>query len=151
MTEQTSSPADIQATLDHVVDPYSGACGCMGPQGDEPVCPCAMRNVIRWRGRWVQLKVIGNDGPGKGFLDILKADGYQVQYPTVMLCGFEDGQKIPVIRVVREVTDLSLSEAKNLVEKSLLGPVAIWEDATRDRAALLKHKFEEVGGRIEYQ
>jgi hypothetical protein len=151
MTEQTSSPTDIQATLDHVVNPYSSACGCMGPQGDEPVCPCAMRNVIRWGGRWVQMKVIGNDGPGKGFLDGLSTDGYDAQYPTVMLCGFEDGQKLHVIRVVREVTDLSLSEAKNLVEKSLLRPVAIEKDVTRDRAALLKHKFEEVGGRIEYQ
>lgn len=25
---------------------YSSACACMGPQGDDPLCPCAMRHAV---------------------------------------------------------------------------------------------------------
>lgn len=30
----------------------------MGPQDDEPVCPCAMQGVIKWRGQWLQLRTV---------------------------------------------------------------------------------------------
>jgi hypothetical protein len=69
MTGMTSSPAEIQAALDFVVDPFSSACGCMGPQRGEPVCPCAMRTVIRWKGVWIDLKPIRGKEPGPGYLD----------------------------------------------------------------------------------
>jgi len=55
----TSTPKEIQAKLDRLVDGgYSSDCGCMGPQGDQPVCPCRMSNVIRWRGLWIRLEPI---------------------------------------------------------------------------------------------
>jgi len=55
----TSPPEEIQGKLDRLVDGFYGsACGCMGPQGDQPVCPCAMSSVIQWRGQWIQLSVI---------------------------------------------------------------------------------------------
>ena len=55
----TSSPEKIKRTLDLIVDgQYHSGCGCLGPQGDQPLCPCAMSTVIQWRGQWIQLSVI---------------------------------------------------------------------------------------------
>jgi large subunit ribosomal protein L7/L12 len=54
--------------------------------------------------------------------------------------------KINVIKVVREVTSLGLKEAKDLVEGA---PKPIKEGVTKDEAAAIKKKFEEVGAKIE--
>jgi large subunit ribosomal protein L7/L12 len=50
--------------------------------------------------------------------------------------------KINVIKVVRELTNLGLREAKELVESA---PVAIREGITKDDAADTKSKIEEAG------
>ena len=54
--------------------------------------------------------------------------------------------KINVIKVVREVTSLGLKEAKDLVEAA---PKAVKEGVTKDEAATIKKKFEEVGAKVE--
>jgi large subunit ribosomal protein L7/L12 len=54
--------------------------------------------------------------------------------------------KINVIKVVREVTSLGLKEAKDLVESA---PKPIKEGVTKDEAAAIKKKFEEVGAKVE--
>lgn len=55
----SSTPQHIQSVLDHVTgNPQYPACGCMGPQDDDPVCPCDMASVIKWNGQWVNLEVI---------------------------------------------------------------------------------------------
>ena len=54
--------------------------------------------------------------------------------------------KIQVIKVVRELTSLGLKEAKDLVESA---PKAIKEGVTKDEAAGIKKKFEEVGANVE--
>ena len=54
--------------------------------------------------------------------------------------------KINVIKVVREVTSLGLKEAKDLVEGA---PKAVKEGVTKDEAAAIKKKFEEVGAKVE--
>ena len=56
------------------------------------------------------------------------------------------GNKINVIKVVREVTSLGLKEAKDLVEGA---PKPIKEGVTKDEAASIKKKFEEVGAKVE--
>ena len=56
------------------------------------------------------------------------------------------GNKINVIKVVREVTSLGLKEAKDLVEAA---PKAVKEAVTKDEAAAIKKKFEEVGAKVE--
>ncbi len=56
------------------------------------------------------------------------------------------GNKINVIKVVREVTSLGQKEAKDLVESA---PKAIKEGVTKDEAAGIKKKFEEVGAKVE--
>ena len=56
------------------------------------------------------------------------------------------GNKINVIKVVREVTSLGLKEAKDLVESA---PKAIKEGIPKDEAEAIKKKFEEVGAKVE--
>ena len=56
------------------------------------------------------------------------------------------GNKINVIKVVREVTSLGLKEAKDLVEGA---PKAIKEGVSKDEAAAIKKKFEEAGAKVE--
>ena len=56
------------------------------------------------------------------------------------------GNKINVIKVVREITALGLKEAKDLVEGA---PKPIKEGIPKDEAAAIKKKFEEVGAKAE--
>ena len=56
------------------------------------------------------------------------------------------GNKINVIKVVREITALGLKEAKDLVEGA---PKPIKEGVTKDEAAAIKKKFEDVGAKVE--
>lgn len=55
-------------------------------------------------------------------------------------------QKIQVIKVVREVTGLSLKEAKDMVDKA---PGAIKEGLKKEEAEELKKKLEDAGGTVE--
>ena len=55
------------------------------------------------------------------------------------------GNKINVIKVVREITALGLKEAKDLVEGA---PKPVKEGVTKDEAAAIKKKFEEVGAKV---
>ncbi len=56
------------------------------------------------------------------------------------------GNKINVIKVVREVTSLGLKEAKDLVESA---PKAIKEAVSKDEAAAIRKKFEEAGAKVD--
>lgn len=62
-----------------------------------------------------------------------------------MLTGFGD-QKIQVIKVVRAITSLGLKEAKDLVDGV---PKPIKEGVSKEEAADIKKKIEEVGGTVE--
>jgi len=55
-------------------------------------------------------------------------------------------KKINVIKAVREVTSLGLKEAKEVVDGA---PKAIKEGVTKEEAAEIKKKFEEVGAKVE--
>ena len=65
---------------------------------------------------------------------------------TVVLKGFADGQKIPVIKEVRAITGLGLKEAKDLVEA---GEKAIKEGISKEDAAKLKKQLEGAGATVE--
>src|SRR5436305_7731656 len=54
--------------------------------------------------------------------------------------------KIPVIKVVRELTGLGLKEAKDLVDAA---PKPVKEGVTRDEADKIKAKLEEQGAKVE--
>jgi large subunit ribosomal protein L7/L12 len=55
-------------------------------------------------------------------------------------------KKINVIKVVREVTSLGLKEAKDLVDGA---PKLVKEGLSKDDAAAIKKKFDEVGAQVE--
>ena len=57
-------------------------------------------------------------------------------------------KKINVIKTVREVTNLGLKEAKDLVDSA---PKPVKEGVTKEEAEEIKAKFEAVGAEIELQ
>ena len=63
----------------------------------------------------------------------------------VVLEGFGDN-KIQVIKAVRELTNLGLKEAKEVVEGA---PKALKEGVSKDEAEELKKKLEEAGAKVE--
>ena len=54
--------------------------------------------------------------------------------------------KIPVIKVVRELTGLGLKEAKDLVDAT---PKAVKEGVAKDEAEKIKAALEEQGAKVE--
>ena len=65
---------------------------------------------------------------------------------TVILKGFADGKKIPVIKEVRALTGLGLKEAKELVEA---GDKPVKEMVGKEEADKAKEQLEAAGGVIE--
>ena len=64
---------------------------------------------------------------------------------TVVLTDI-GGNKINVIKAVREVTSLGLKEAKDLVDGT---PKTVKEGVNKDEAASIKKKFEDAGAKVE--
>ena len=56
------------------------------------------------------------------------------------------GNKINVIKVVREVTSLGLKEAKDLVDGA---PKTLKEGVSKDEAEAIKKKFADAGAAVE--
>jgi large subunit ribosomal protein L7/L12 len=56
--------------------------------------------------------------------------------------------KIGVIKVVREITELGLKEAKDLVEAA---PKVVKEGVKKEDAEAMKAKFEEAGAKVELE
>ncbi len=63
----------------------------------------------------------------------------------VILTGFGD-KKIQIIKEVRAITQLGLTEAKTLVESA---PKAIKEGVNKAEAEEIKKRVEEAGGTVE--
>ena len=68
---------------------------------------------------------------------------------NVVLTGFEDGKKIPVIQKIRKYKEMGLLEAKNFVEGSVESPSEIKIDIEKEEAETIKKEVEEVGGKVE--
>jgi large subunit ribosomal protein L7/L12 len=65
---------------------------------------------------------------------------------TVVLDGLADpAKKINVIKVVREITNLGLKEAKELVEGA---PKPVKENVSKDEANTIKKKLEDGGAKV---
>ena len=71
------------------------------------------------------------------------AEEEQTEFTVVLAAA---GDKIKTIKAVREVTSLGLKEAKDLVDAA---PGVIKEGVSKDEAANIKKKFEEVGAKVE--
>ncbi len=66
---------------------------------------------------------------------------------TVFLAS-AGANKIPVLKIVREITGLGLKEAKDLVDGA---PKAIKENVKKEDAADMKAKLEEAGATVEFK
>ncbi|MCS6804662.1 MAG: 50S ribosomal protein L7/L12 [Acidobacteriota bacterium] len=64
----------------------------------------------------------------------------------VILSAIDAAKKIGVIKVVREITNLGLKEAKDLVESL---PKPIKEGASKEEAEEIKKKLTEAGATVE--
>ena len=64
----------------------------------------------------------------------------------VVLKAFPADKKINIIKVVREVSNLGLKEAKDLVEGV---PKALKEAVSKEEADNIKKKFAEAGAEVE--
>jgi len=68
----------------------------------------------------------------------------KTEFSVVLVSG--GANKIPVIKVVREITGLGLKEAKDLVEGA---PKPVKEGVSKDQAEELKKKLAETGATVE--
>jgi large subunit ribosomal protein L7/L12 len=68
----------------------------------------------------------------------------QTEFNVVLIAA--GATKIPVIKVVREITGLGLKEAKDLVDGA---PKSVKEGVTKEEAAALKAKLDDVGATVE--
>jgi len=82
--------------------------------------------------------------PGGGAAGGGEAAEEQSEFDVVLTAAGD--KKINVIKVVREVTSLGLKEAKDLVDGA---PKLVKEGVSKDEAASIKKKFEEVGAQVE--
>lgn len=64
----------------------------------------------------------------------------------VILASFAADKKIGVIKVVRELTNLGLKDAKDLVEGA---PKPVKSGVTKEEAETMKKKLEEAGSKVE--
>ena len=64
----------------------------------------------------------------------------------VILAGIDAAKKIGIIKVVREITQLGLKEAKDLVEAA---PKPVKEGVPKAEAEELKKKLTEAGATVE--
>jgi large subunit ribosomal protein L7/L12 len=70
----------------------------------------------------------------------------QTEFNVTLTAVADPTKKINVIKVVREITQLGLKEAKDLVDGA---PKPVKEAVSKEEAAQLKAKLEEAGGVVE--
>jgi large subunit ribosomal protein L7/L12 len=66
----------------------------------------------------------------------------------VVLTGFGD-QKLAVVKIVKNLSGLSLMDAKKLVESAADGGAAVSEGVDKDEAEKMKSEIEGAGGSVE--
>ncbi len=83
-------------------------------------------------------------GAGGGAAPAAAAVEEKTEFDVILADG--GANKIQVIKAVREITNLGLKEAKDLVEGA---PKPIKEGASKDEAAEIKKKLEGAGAKVE--
>ena len=74
------------------------------------------------------------------------ADGAEEQTEFTVVLAEIGGEKIKVIKAVREITGLGLKEAKEVVDKA---PSNVKESVEKEEAEAIKKQLEEVGATVE--
>ena len=88
----------------------------------------------------VAVGMIGGAGPAAGAAAAAEPTEF-----NVILTGCGD-KKIQVIKALREITNLGLKEAKDVVEGV---PKPVKESVSKEEAETIKKKMEEAGGTVE--
>lgn len=83
--------------------------------------------------------VAGGGGEGGG-----EAAAEKTEFDVILSSA--GGQKLQVVKVVKEVTGLGLKEAKEIVDGA---PKAIKEACAKEEAESIKAKLEEAGAEVE--
>jgi large subunit ribosomal protein L7/L12 len=96
----------------------------------------------KWGVSAAPVAVAGVGGGGGGAAPAAVEE--QTEFEVILADG--GAKKIQVIKVVRELTNLGLKEAKELVEGA---PKSLKANATKEEAADYKKKLEEAGAKIE--
>ena len=87
--------------------------------------------------------MVAGAAPGAGGGDG-GAEEEQTSFDVVLTAAGQ--QKIPVIKVIRELTGLGLKEAKAVADEA---PKPVKEGVTREEADSIKAKLEEAGATVE--
>ena len=87
---------------------------------------------------------IAGGGGGGGTAAPVEAAAEKTEF-TVVLAN-AGGNKIQVIKAIREITNLGLKEAKDLVDGA---PKLVKEGVSKDDAENIKKKIHEAGGTVE--
>lgn len=80
-------------------------------------------------------------GPGGG-----EGEAAAEQTEFNVMLNAAGGQKLAVVKLVKEVTGLGLKEAKDLVDNA---PSAVKEGVSKEEAESIKAKLEEAGADVE--
>ena len=96
----------------------------------------------KWGVKAAPVAVAGPAGPGAAAPAAAAAE--QTEF-TVILAN-AGGNKIQVIKAIREITSLGLKEAKDLVDGA---PKEIKAGVSKDDAESIKKKIAEAGGTVE--
>jgi large subunit ribosomal protein L7/L12 len=96
----------------------------------------------KWGVKAAPVAVAGPAGPATGAQPEAKVE--QTEF-TVILAN-AGGNKIQVIKAIREITNLGLKEAKDLVDGA---PKEIKAGVSKDDAENIKKKIVEAGGTVE--
>ncbi|MCU0428856.1 MAG: 50S ribosomal protein L7/L12 [Cytophagaceae bacterium] len=83
--------------------------------------------------------VAGGAGAGAG-----EAPAEKTAFTVILKNG--GGQKLAVVKLVKDLTGLGLKEAKDLVDGA---PKPLKENVTKDEAEALKKQLEEAGAEVE--
>jgi large subunit ribosomal protein L7/L12 len=82
----------------------------------------------------------GAGGAGAGVAEVEEKTSFDV------ILKAAGGQKLAVVKLVKELTGLGLKEAKELVDSA---PKAVKEGIAKDEADALKKSLEEAGAEVE--
>ena len=87
----------------------------------------------------VPVMAMSNGAPAAGVETTEEKSSFNVELTSA------GGNKISVIKAIREVTQLGLKEAKDMVEGA---PSVVKESASKDEANEIKKKLEEQGAKV---
>ena len=96
----------------------------------------------KWGVKAAPVAVAGAAGPAAGAAAAPAAE--QTEFTVILATA--GGNKIQVIKAIREITNLGLKEAKDLVDGA---PKEIKAGVSKDDAEGIKKKIVEAGGTVE--